>query len=126
MKKILLISLLAAVSLCVSNTASAQLLKGAKPYLTPDQLPNMVNWLPEPPTEGSAAFECNDLADLQAVLLRFNVSRRRYTGMLFKGPRKIINIRIPQRQRNIRYVSAVVAKHFLRLLDSDRVNVIYR
>ena len=57
MKKILLISLLAAVSLCVSNTASAQLLKGAKPYLTPDQLPNMVNWLPEPPTEGSAAFE---------------------------------------------------------------------
>ena len=57
MKKILLLTLSVLVSLFVVNTASAQLLKGAKPYLTPDQLPNMVNWLPAPPTEGSAAFE---------------------------------------------------------------------
>lgn len=56
MKKILLLTLSVLVSLFVVNTASAQLLKGAKPYLTPDQLPNMVNWLPAPPTEGSAAF----------------------------------------------------------------------
>ena len=56
MKKILLLTI-AIVSLGVVNNVSAQLLKGAKPYLTPDQLPNMVNWLPEPPAEGSAAFE---------------------------------------------------------------------
>jgi len=57
MKKILLFTLAASMLLCWAPTASAQLLKGAKPYLTPDELPNMVNWLPEPPAEGSAAFE---------------------------------------------------------------------
>lgn len=57
MKKIFLFTLTATLLLCVAPTASAQLLKGAKPYLTPDELPNMVNWLPEPPAEGSAAFD---------------------------------------------------------------------
>ena len=57
MKKILLLISALFVSLCTINTASAQLLKGAKAYLTPDELPNMVYWLPEPPAEGSAAFE---------------------------------------------------------------------
>ncbi|MBQ5843359.1 MAG: phosphatase PAP2 family protein [Alistipes sp.] len=57
MKKILLLTLTLFVSLSVTNSASAQLLKGAKAYLTPDQLPNMVNWLPEPPSEDSAAFD---------------------------------------------------------------------
>ena len=41
----------------ISFSASAQLLKGAKAYLTPDELPNMIKWLPEPPKENSAAFE---------------------------------------------------------------------
>ena len=57
MRKILLLTTALFVSLCTINTASAQLLKGAKAYLTPDELPNMVYWLPEPPAEGSAAFE---------------------------------------------------------------------
>ena len=57
MRKILLLTTALFVSLCTINTAYAQLLKGAKAYLTPDELPNMVYWLPEPPAEGSAAFE---------------------------------------------------------------------
>jgi acid phosphatase (class A) len=57
MKKCLLSIAVLLVSLCTINTASAQLLKGAKAYLTPDELPNMIYWLPEPPAEGSAAFE---------------------------------------------------------------------
>ena len=57
MKKILLFTLTAFAMLSATTTASAQLLKGAKAYLTSDELPNMVNWLPAPPSEGSAAFE---------------------------------------------------------------------
>jgi acid phosphatase (class A) len=57
MKKCLLPIAVLLVSLCTISTASAQLLKGAKAYLTPDELPNMIYWLPEPPAEGSAAFE---------------------------------------------------------------------
>jgi acid phosphatase (class A) len=52
-KKILFVVVCATISF----SASAQLLKGAKAYLTPDELPNMIKWLPEPPKENSAAFE---------------------------------------------------------------------
>lgn len=56
MKKLLIFSF-AALCCLSTSTVSAQLLKGAKAYLTPEQLPNLVEWLPAPPAEGSAAFE---------------------------------------------------------------------
>ena len=55
MKKFVL--LLSAFALSVASlSAQKTLLKGAEHYFTPEQMPNMLKWLPAPPAEGSAAF----------------------------------------------------------------------
>ena len=54
MKRIVL--LLSAVALSAATLSAQTLLKGAEHYFTPEQMPNMLKWLPAPPKEGSAAF----------------------------------------------------------------------
>ena len=54
MKRIFL--LLSLLALSAASLSAQVLLKGAEEYFTPEQMPNMLKWLPAPPTEGSAAF----------------------------------------------------------------------
>lgn len=58
MKRVSFIICVLVVMLTSATTVSAEnLLKGAVPYFTAEEMPDMTKWLPEPPTTDSKAFQ---------------------------------------------------------------------